>query len=106
MDKQAQMQRLALGLKNASRNRDWLALNRLERELAGQLGQWSRAGVALSAAEQASLRQLREVLSQAQNACAAEQQLLGQTLERMREGKERWQAYAASTAWQDEEKSA
>ncbi|MET0518973.1 MAG: hypothetical protein ABW005_09075 [Burkholderiaceae bacterium] len=101
MDKQAQMQRIAAGLNNASRKRDWQALRALDRELAGKLRQWADAP--LNAAERGSLQRLRESLGQALQSCAAEQQLLGQTLEHMREGRERWQAYAASTAWNDQE---
>jgi hypothetical protein len=102
MDKQAQLLSLGQGLERASRGRDWAALARVDAELAGALRQWpSLAG--WSAAEREALKTLRRLHAQAREHCEAELQALGATLKDMREGRDRWQAYAQSTHWQDEQ---
>lgn len=103
MDRQAQMQRYAVGLRNASRQGDWQALTRLDTELARHLRQWAQAP--LSGDERSGLQSLGEALRQARQVCADEQLQLGQTLERLREGRDRWTAYAESADWIDSNES-
>lgn len=104
MDKQLQIGRFSRGMQQASGARDWLALTRLDGELATALQQWPALS-AWSAPERAALQQLQQVHAQVRLQCAAELQNLSQTLEQMREGRGRWQAYAESANWQEEEES-
>lgn len=99
MDKQSRLLALSQGLEHASRSRDWPALARADAELASALRQWpSLAG--WSAAEREALQALQRSHAQARAHCEAELKALGDTLKDMREGRDRWQAYAQSTHWQ------
>lgn len=106
MDKQMPssqlLQQLAQGLQQAGRARDWVQLARVDAELARALPRWSTPA-AWGAAERSALQDLRQAHAQAQQLCAAELQDLDQALAQMREGRGRWQAYAESNNWQDEE---
>lgn len=98
VDKQNQLRLWAQGLREASRNRDWQAVARLDAELAAALRQWpSLAG--WNPAERQALDLLKQVHTQVREFCAAEMRNLGETLELMRQGRDRWQAYAESTGW-------
>jgi len=101
VDKTLQLQGLAQGLERASRSRDWAALARADADLVAALRQWpSLAG--WSADERAALEQLRGQHAQARAHCEAELSALSATLQNMRQGRERWQAYAQSNNWQEQ----
>jgi len=101
MDKQSRLLALGQGLERASRSRDWPALARADAELASALRQWpSLAG--WSAAERVALQTLQHSHADARAQCEAELKTLGDTLKEMREGRDRWQAYAQSTHWQEQ----
>ncbi|NCT82413.1 MAG: hypothetical protein GXC94_04670 [Comamonadaceae bacterium] len=94
MDKTMQLLRLAQGLRQAGRHRDWRALQRLDVELAAALRGWVPP-VAPSTQERQVLQALDEAHAEARQLCSDEMQALQQTLNQMREGRERWRAYAA-----------
>lgn len=94
MDKAMQLLRLAQGLRQASRHRDWRALQRLDLDLAAALGGWVPP-VALTGLERQALQAISEAHAEARQICRDEMQSLDQTLNQMREGRERWRAYAA-----------
>lgn len=101
MDKTQQLQGLAQGLERASHSRDWAALARADADLVAALRQWpSLAG--WSADERAALEQLRRQHALARAHCEAELRALSATLQDMRQGRERWQAYAQSNNWQEQ----
>lgn len=103
MDKrEMQIQQLTQGLQQASRTRDWQLLARVDAELAQALRRWP-ALASWSAAERSSLQALQTTHAQARELCEAELSKLDQALVQMREGRSRWQAYAESNNWQNEE---
>lgn len=102
MDKQMQIQKLTQGLQQASRTRDWQLLARVDAELAQSLRRWPDLA-SWNAAERSSLQTLKNTHAQARELCEAELGKLDQALVQMREGRGRWQAYAESNNWQNEE---
>ncbi|MFT7723728.1 MAG: hypothetical protein QM788_13020 [Roseateles sp.] len=86
-----QLQRLAQALGDAGRRRDWRALQRLDLELGAALRGWTPAGEP----ERQALQALGEAHAEARRCCRDEMQSLEETLSQMREGRERWRAYAA-----------
>ncbi|MCX2861702.1 hypothetical protein OOZ63_07615 [Paucibacter sp. PLA-PC-4] len=94
------IERLGRGLKQASGARDWQALARLDRELSLALRDWADVA-SWSVAERGALQALHRRHQEARLHCAAELQNLAQTLEQMRAGQGRWQAYAESSNWSD-----
>jgi len=94
MDKAMQLLRLAQGLRQAGRHRDWRALQRLDADLGAALRGWTPSTVP-SELERQALRALGEAHAEARQLCRDEMQALEQTLNQMREGRERWRAYAA-----------
>lgn len=100
MDKLMQLRQLTQGLREAGRGRDWAALSRLDAELAATLRRWP-APVQLSEAERQALQGLKQAHAQSRELCAAELASLTQTLQSMRQGRERWSAYAESAGWSD-----
>jgi uncharacterized protein involved in exopolysaccharide biosynthesis len=94
MDKAIQLLRLAQGLRQASRRRDWRALQRLDVDLAAALGGWVPPA-APSELESQAVQAIAEAHAEARQLCRDEMQSMAQTLNQMREGRERWRAYAA-----------
>jgi len=94
MDKAMQLLRLAQGLRQSARHRDWRALQRLDVDLAAALAGWARP-LAPSELERQALQAIGEAHAEARQVCRDEMQSLEQTLGQMREGRERWRAYAA-----------
>lgn len=86
-------------LREASRARDWLALGRLDGELAQALRDWASQGGFWTPAERQALEQLKLAHAQARAICEAELRNLGDTLDLMRQGRDRWQAYSESASW-------
>jgi hypothetical protein len=86
-------------LREASRARDWLALGRLDGELAQALRDWAARGGVWTPAERQALEQLKLAHAQARAICEAELRNLGDTLDLMRQGRDRWQAYSESASW-------
>lgn len=104
MDKAMQLLRLAQGLRQAGRHRDWRALQRLDVDLAAALSGWVPP-VAPSELERQALQAISEAHAEARQVCRDEMQSLEQTLNQMREGRERWRAYAAHGGQQLEDQS-
>ena len=93
MDKAMQVMRLAQGLRQAGRHGDWRALQRLDASVADVLAAWA-PGAVRSELERQSLKALVEAHAEARQLCDAALQTVSQTLSQMREGRERWRAYA------------
>ena len=70
------------------------ALQRLDLDLAAALGGWVPP-VAPTGLERQALQAISEAHAEARQICRDEMQSLDQTLNQMREGRERWRAYAA-----------
>lgn len=102
MDKSMQLLRLSQSLRQAGRHRDWRALQRLDAEMGVALRGWAPA-VASSELERQALRALGEAHAEARRACSDEMQTLELTLAQMREGRDRWRAYAAHGGQQMED---
>lgn len=98
MDKQTQLLRFALGFQEASRRRDWQTVTQLDAELSELLGAWAQR-FEPSPAERQALQLVRQAHAKAREECRQELDGLIQTLEQMRQGRERWSAYAASAGW-------
>lgn len=94
MDKAMQLLRMAQGLRQAGRHRDWRALQRLDLDLAAALGGWVPP-VAPTELERQALQAIGEAHAEARQLCREEMQSLGQTLSQMRDSREGWRAYAA-----------
>ncbi|HEY1130744.1 MAG TPA: hypothetical protein VGF12_15175 [Roseateles sp.] len=99
-----QLLRLAQGLRQAGRHRDWRALQRLDVDVGAALRDWAPS-VAPSELERKALTALGEAHAEARQLCRDEMQSLEQTLNQMREGRERWSAYAAHGGQQLEDQS-
>lgn len=89
-----QLLRLAQGLREATRHRDWRALQRLDVDLGAALSGWTPSTVP-TALERQAMQAVSEAHAEAHQLCRDEMQSLHQTLDQMREGREGWRAYAA-----------
>lgn len=93
MDKSMELMRIAQGLRQASRHRDWRALQRLDSELNASLTGFAPSPVP-GPLERQVLQTLLECHAEARKCCSDEMDALRQTLAQMSEGRERWRAYA------------
>lgn len=95
------LQGLAARLGAAASERDWLALTRLDGELAAQLPAWNVDGASWSAAERLALQQLRQVHAQTRGLVDTELSHLSRLLRGLTDNQGRWTAYAASADWEE-----
>jgi len=100
IDRHQQLLALSARLGQAGGEQDWLALARIDRELAGQLAAW-QGGAAWTAAERQALDGLRLQHGQASALVHAELARLGQLLQQLTENRGRWTAYAESADWEE-----
>lgn len=87
-----QLREMAARLVAAARSRDWAALERIDREVAGQFPALARAPG--SAPERAALQQLRAAHAMALQLCVEAGEALQRDVARLRTDREGWLAYA------------
>lgn len=93
---------LAARLGAAAAERDWLALTRLDGELAAQLPAWTDACKAWSVGERQALQQLRLVHADMRGLVDVELSHLARLLRGLADSQGRWTAYAASADWEEQ----
>lgn len=95
------LQGLAARLGAAAAERDWLALTRLDSDLAAQLPAWSGDTATWSAGERQALQQLRQVHADTRGLVDTELSHLARLLRGLTDKQGRWTAYAASADWEE-----